>query len=144
MTNKQIRDTIFSVFSSKGAIVAESSLYPVDYICINIDGEEILPLWFEEDVRNREYLSFFAAFDFIESEEYEEHEQEWLSNLKKTKHIFDEMEYASGLVIMRGRVAKADLTAEWFECVERFLHERTPLINALLENEKQFESNKGV
>jgi hypothetical protein len=54
------------------------------------------------------------------------------------------MEYASGLVIMRGRIAKADLTAEWFDHVERFLHEKTPLINALLENEKQFETNRGV
>ena len=144
MTNEQIRDTIFSVFSSKGTVVAEDSFYPIDYICINIDGEDILPLWFEEDDIDREYLSFFTAFDFIEPEEYEEHEQEWLSELKKTKHIFDEMVYASGLVIMRGRISKEDLTAEWFEEVERFLHEGTPLTNTLLANEKQFETNEGV
>ena len=144
MTNDQIRDTIFSVFSSKGTVVAEDSFYPIDYICINIDGEDILPLWFEEDDIDLEYLSFFTAFDFIEPEEYEEHEQEWLSELKKTKHIFDEMEYASGLVIMRGRISKEDLTAEWFEEVERFLHEGTPLTNTLLANEKQFETNEGV
>ena len=144
MTNAQIRDTIFSVFSSKGAVVAEDSLYPIDYICINIDGEDILPLWFEEDAKDREYLSFFTAFDFIEPEEYEEHEQEWLSELKKTKHIFDKMEYSSGLVIMHGRISKEELTAEWFEGVERFLHEGTPLTNTLLANEKQFETNEGV
>ena len=140
MTDNQIRDAIFSIFKKDGVTAIDNSPYSTTSAYIDIYGEDILSLWFEPNYQNPEYLSFFTAFDFIDPEEYEKHEQEWRTELKENKSFFSEIERTvDGLVLLRGQIAKEHLTTKWFESMKQFLHERTPLINELLAKEKQFE-----
>ena len=136
MNNIEIRDAIYKVFSSKNVFVAESSLYPEYRVDLSVDGEDILPLVLVDDLESNEILDFYTMID-VGLEILEEKDTEWEERFYHSSHIFGEIEYDGGLVILRGKIAKSDLTLDWFEKTCRFLHESTPLIDEIRSNEIQ-------
>ena len=134
MNNMEIRDAIYKVFSSKNVFVAESSLYPEYRVDLSIDGEDILPLVLVDDLESNEFLDFYTMID-VGLEILEEKDTEWEERFYHSTHIFEEIEYDGGLVILRGKISKSNLTLDWFENTCRFLHESTPLIEEIRSNE---------
>ena len=134
MNNMEIRDAIYKVFSSKNVFVAESSLYPEYRVDLSIDGEDILPLVLVDDLESNEFLDFYTMID-VGLEILEEKDTEWEERFYHSTHIFEEIEYDGGLVILRGKISKSNLTLDWFEKTCRFLHESTPLIEEIRSNE---------
>ena len=136
MNNIEIRDAIYKAFSSKNVFVAESSLYPEYRVDLSVDGEDILPLVLVDNLESNEFLDFYTMID-VGLEILEEKDTEWEERFYHSGHIFEEIEYDGGLVILRGKIAKSALTLDWFEKTCRFLHESTPLIDEIRSNEIQ-------
>ena len=134
MNNMEIRDAIYKVFSSKNVFVAESSLYPEYRVDLSVDGEDILPLVLVDNLESNEFLDFYTMID-VGLEILEEKDTEWEERFYHSTHIFEEIEYDGGLVILRGKISKSNLTLDWFENTCRFLHESTPLIDEIRSNE---------
>ena len=134
MNNIEIRDAIYKVFSSKNVFVAESSLYPEYRVDLSVDGEDILPLVLVDNLESNEFLDFYTMID-VGLEILEEKDTEWEERFYHSTHIFEEIEYDGGLVILRGKISKSNLTLDWFENTCRFLHESTPLIEEIRSNE---------
>ena len=134
MNNIEIRDAIYKVFSSKDVFVAESSLYPEYRVDLSVDGEDILPLVLVDNLESNEFLDFYTMID-VGLEILEEKDTEWEERFYHSTHIFEEIEYDGGLVILRGKISKSNLTLDWFENTCRFLHESTPLIDEIRSNE---------
>ena len=134
MNNIEIRDAIYKVFSSKNVFVAESSLYPEYRVDLSVDGEDILPFVLVDDLESNEILDFYTMID-VGLEILEGKDTEWEERFYHSTHIFEEIEYDEGLVILRGKIPKSDLTLDWFENTCRFLHESTPLIEEIRSNE---------
>ena len=136
MNNMEIRDAIYKVFSSKNVFVAEASLYPEYRVDLSVDGEDVLPLVLVDDLESNEFLDFYTMID-VGLEILEEKDTEWEERFYHSTHIFEEIEYDGGLVILRGKISKSNLTLDWFEKTCRFLHESTPLIEEIRSNEMQ-------
>ena len=134
MNNIEIRDAIYKVFSSKNVFVAESSLYPEYRVDLSVDGEDILPLVLVDNLESNEFLDFYTMID-VGLEILEEKDTEWEERFYHSTHIFEEIEYDGGLVILRGKISKSNLTLDWFKNTCRFLHESTPLIDEIRSNE---------
>ena len=138
MNNIEIRDAIYKVFSSDTVFVAEDTLYPKYCVDLSVDGEDILPLVFVDNIESPYILDFYTILD-VGYECCEEKVKEWEARLhhSHSTHIFEEIEYDGCLVILRGKILKSDLTLDWFEKTCRFLHESTPLIDEIRSNEIQ-------
>ena len=138
MNNMEIRDAIYKVFSSDTVFVAEDTLYPKYRVDLSVDGEDILPLVLVDNLESEEILDFYTMID-VGLEVLETKGKEWEERFYRSlsTHIFEEIEYDGGLVILRGKIAKSALTLDWFEKTCRFLHESTPLIDEIRSNEIQ-------
>ena len=136
MNNIEIKDAIYKVFSSDTVFVAEDTPYPKYRVDLSVDGEDILPLVLVDNLESEEILDFYTMID-VGLEILEEKDKEWEERFYHSAHIFEEIEYDGGLVILRGKIAKSALTLDWFEKTCRFLHESTPLIDEIRSNEIQ-------
>ena len=134
MNNMEIRDAIYKVFSSDTVFVAEDTLYPKYRVDLSVDGEDILPLVLVDNLESNEFLDFYTMID-VGLEILEEKYKEWKDRFYHSAHIFEEIEYDGGLVILRGKICKSNLTLDWFENTCRFLHESTPPIDEIRSNE---------
>ena len=134
MNNMEIRDAIYKVFSSDTVFVAEDTLYPKYRVDLSVDGEDVLPLVLVDNLESEEILDFYTMID-VGLEILEEKDKEWEERFYHSTHIFEEIEYDEGLVILRGKISKSNLTLDWFENTCRFLHESTPLIEEIRSNE---------
>ena len=134
MNNIETRDAIYKVFSSKDVFVAESSLYPEYRVDLSVDGDDILPLVLVDNLESEEILDFYTMID-VGLEILEEKDTEWEERFYHSTHIFEEIEYDEGLVILRGKISKSNLSLDWFEKTCRFSHESTPMIDEIRSNE---------
>ena len=63
MNNMEIRDAIYKVFSSDTVFVAEDTPYPKYRVDLSVDGEDILPLVFVDNIESPYILDFYTILD---------------------------------------------------------------------------------